>query len=54
MHLSNKLNSFLNTEQIARFLRVWWIHSGLYAGMAIGLGVMIAWTRKRNLVSADR
>jgi len=41
MGISASLNSLLNANQIARFNRVWWIHSGLYAGMAIGLVAMM-------------
>jgi hypothetical protein len=39
--LSNHLNSLLDTDQIGRFRRVWWIHMGLYAGLTIGLIAMI-------------
>jgi hypothetical protein len=52
LHLSNELNSFLSTEQIARFLWVWWIHCGLYAGLAVGLAVMIAQARRQRVASA--
>lgn len=41
LRLSASLESLLNGEQIDRFRRVWWIHLGLYAGLAIGLAVMI-------------
>jgi hypothetical protein len=34
-------DSVLNAEQIARFRRVWWIHTGLYAGLAAGLAAII-------------
>jgi hypothetical protein len=54
LRISNNLSSFLNTEQIARFLRVWWIHCGLYAGMVVGLAVMIARIRKQRIASAER
>jgi hypothetical protein len=40
--LSGSLDSLLNADQIARFRRVWWIHTGLYAGLALGLTAMIA------------
>jgi hypothetical protein len=39
--LSARLGSLLNTDQIGRFRRVWWIHMGLYAGLIIGLAAMI-------------
>ena len=41
MGLSSRLDSLLNADQIARFSRVWWIHTGLYAGLAVGLAAMI-------------
>jgi hypothetical protein len=41
MGLSARLDSLLNADQIFRFKKVWWIHTGLYAGMAIGLAAMI-------------
>jgi len=44
--LSARLDSVLNAGQIARFRRVWWIHTGLYAGLAAGLVAMIV--RGRN------
>src|SRR5208337_2373133 len=39
--LSTQLGSLLNDDQIGRFRRVWWIHTGLYAGLIIGLVAMI-------------
>lgn len=42
VHLAEKLDGVIGSEQIARFRLVWWIHSGLYAGMLLGLGVMAA------------
>ncbi len=39
--LSARLESALKAEQIARFRRVWWIHTGLYAGLVVGLAAMI-------------
>jgi hypothetical protein len=45
-HLAAKLESFLNGNQIRRFLRVWWIYTGLYAGLTLGLAAMIARTRR--------
>lgn len=41
MRLSASLDSLLNADQIGRFRRVWWIHTGLYAGLALGLAPMI-------------
>ena len=41
MGLSARLDSLLDAEQIARFRKVWWIHTGLYAGLALGLAVII-------------
>lgn len=51
-HLAAKLESLLNGEQIGRFLRVWWIHTGLYAGLVLGLAAMIARTRRDRRVKA--
>jgi hypothetical protein len=39
--LSARLASLLDADQIVRFRRVWWIHTGLYAGLVIGLAAMI-------------
>jgi hypothetical protein len=41
MGLSARLASLLDADQIVRFRRVWWIHTGLYAGLVIGLAAMI-------------
>src|SRR5580658_2209664 len=41
MGLSTSLDSLLDADQIARFKKVWWIHTGLYAGLAVGLAGMI-------------
>jgi hypothetical protein len=41
MGLSARLDSLLNADQIIRFRKVWWIHTGLYAGLVIGLAAMI-------------
>ena len=38
-------DSVLNAEQIARLRRVWWIHTGLYSGLAAGLAAMILGAR---------
>jgi len=39
--LSARLDSLLNADQIIRFRKVWWIHTGLYAGLVMGLAGMI-------------
>ena len=39
--LSAHLDSLLNADQIIRFRKVWWIHTGLYAGLVVGLAAMI-------------
>jgi hypothetical protein len=49
LSLSGRLGSLLNTDQIGRFRRVWWIHVGLYAGLIIGLAAMIL--RRKNDVA---
>jgi hypothetical protein len=46
MGLSARLDSVLDAEQIARFRRVWWIHTGLYGGLAAGLAAMIIGARE--------
>jgi hypothetical protein len=43
--LSARLDAVLKAEQIARFRLVWWIHTGLYAGLAAGLAAMIVRTK---------
>jgi hypothetical protein len=45
--LAAKLDSLLNAEQLVRFRKVWWIHTGLYAGLAVGL-VAIMLRQRRN------
>jgi hypothetical protein len=55
MHLSARVDSLLNADQTARFLRVWWIQTGLYAGMVLGLAAMIVrqrvcWTHQMSLL----
>ena len=39
--LSAQLDSLLDADQLLRFRRVWWIHTGLYAGLAIGLAALL-------------
>ena len=41
MGLSARLDSLINADQIARFRKVWWIHTGLYAGLGLGLAAMM-------------
>lgn len=48
VHLANKLETLLNPEQIERFRRVWWMHTGLYAGMFLGLMAVILRHRRRT------
>ncbi len=38
---SAQLHTMLDSEAISRFRQVWWIHIGLYAGMAAGLAAML-------------
>lgn len=54
LRFAENLTPLLSPLQITRFRLVWWIHTGLYAGMIIGLGAMIirrrrAQTRSRSL-----
>jgi hypothetical protein len=51
MGLEGRLNSLLKPDQIGLFKRVWWIHTGLYAGLAAGLVGMIIRERRDNSVS---
>ncbi len=44
--LRPQLSDLISAEQSVIFLRVWWIHTGLYAGLAAGLAWMIIDTRK--------
>jgi hypothetical protein len=48
MGISPGLDSLLNADQIVRFRKVWWIHTGLYAGLAIGLAAMMIRQRADN------
>jgi hypothetical protein len=50
MGLSTNLDSLLDADQIARFKKVWWIHTGLYAGLAVGLAAMIIRQRREKRV----
>jgi len=45
---SVQLGGLLNAERIDRFRQVWWIHIGLYAGMIVGLMMMILRTVKER------
>jgi hypothetical protein len=44
--LSKQLSDLITPEQTRRFLHVWWIHTGLYSGFAVGLAGMIAAGRR--------
>jgi hypothetical protein len=39
--LSARLGDLINAQQIGQFRRVWWIHTGLYAGLILGLAAML-------------
>ncbi len=41
LNLSKDFSSMLTAEKIARFREVWWMHTGLYAGMIEGIAVVI-------------
>ena len=41
-----QLKNLATTSQIKAFRQVWWIHCGLYAGMALGVTGMILATRR--------
>lgn len=45
-HLSASLSALLDAGRTQKFLEVWWIHCGLYAGLLYGLVMMIAKTRR--------
>ena len=52
LDLSAQLEGILDSQQIERFLTVWWIHSGLYLGLlasVVWIIVDIARLRKRQL-----
>jgi len=38
---SEKLDILVDSARVSRFLRVWWTHAGLYAGMVVGLTAMV-------------
>lgn len=40
-HFSSQLSSLLDPLRIADFRHVWWIHTGLYAGLVLGLVALI-------------
>ena len=56
MNWSATLSDMMTAEQLARFRRVWWIHTGLYAGLTVGLTAMILllrrWGKAQKLSSA--
>ncbi|MFZ5830079.1 MAG: hypothetical protein ACOY3P_08325 [Planctomycetota bacterium] len=37
MNLAKQLQRFLDSDQMQRFLLVWWIHAGLYFGLLAGV-----------------
>ena len=41
MKFSSSLTPLLSPAELAKFTEVWWIHTGLYAGMGIGLLAVI-------------
>lgn len=47
-NLSAQVSGLVGADQMARFLRVWWIHTGLYAGLALGLAGMVVLVRRRT------
>jgi len=48
LRLSVQLDTLLNARQISRFKTVWWIHTGLYAGLSLGLAGMVAKGRRKH------
>jgi hypothetical protein len=48
MGLAARLDSLLTVDQIIRFKRVWWIHTGMYAGLVLGLIAMISRDRRQS------
>jgi hypothetical protein len=49
MGLRTRLDTLINEEQIIRFRKVWWIHTGLYSGLVAGLVAMIVRQRGEKL-----
>jgi hypothetical protein len=49
-NLKAKLPTDLSAAQSASFLRVWWIHTGVYAGLLIGLVLLIVIVVKRRKI----
>jgi ABC-type cobalt transport system substrate-binding protein len=47
-HLAAQLNGNLSATQSASFLRVWWIHTGLYAGLLLGLVFLLTLVARRR------
>ncbi len=47
MKFSSSLTPLLSTEQLAKFTEVWWMHTGLYVGLGIGLLVVIIHQRRK-------
>jgi hypothetical protein len=52
---SARLDTLIDAGKISRFRQVWWIHLGLYVGMAIGLTAMLlrATKQRKNLSKRD-
>jgi hypothetical protein len=46
--LSARLDSLLTANKIILFRRVWWIHTGLYLGLILGLTAMIIRERREG------
>ncbi len=42
MRFSASLAPLMSAEQLVKFTEVWWIHTGLYVGLGIGLFVIIS------------
>jgi hypothetical protein len=53
MRLSIRLDSVLTTNQIEQFKRVWWIHTGLYFGLVLGLIALIIKSRRQHVPAED-
>ncbi len=52
-HLRAQLDSLLASPQVRQFLFVWWVHTGLYAGLVAGLAALlwrVGQERRRSVV----
>jgi hypothetical protein len=45
-HLVDQTKSVVPAERFPAFLRVWWIHCGVYAGLLLGVSVIVARIQK--------